>query len=141
MSVKTWNEFATDLTGYVQQHWPNMHRGAVMMPCIDEGTVFALLFGNNVAPSTETTGRELDLVREQLQRSGIEDLGLGLSDDGQTWALVVRVEVKPYETHLAREFEKEMIKLTLEEAVHDAWWSLYDSTAGVGAKKALATVD
>jgi hypothetical protein len=125
MVMRTWDEFAADLTAYVRKHWPTMHRGAVLMPFVNDTNLFALLFGNNLLPVWEKANAEAEAIRQHIRRHQIEDLGFGLSPDGLTWVLVVRVEKTLCETTLGQAFQREMVKFTLEEAVREAWWTVY----------------
>ncbi len=129
MTVRTWDEFAADLTTYVRKHWPTMHRGAVLMPYVNDTAIFALVFGNNVLAAWDKTNGEAELIRQYIRRHGIEDLGFGLSPDGRTWTLVVRVEKVPCQTSLGQAFQRELVKLNLEEAVRDAWWAVYSGAS------------
>ena len=126
MPLRTWDEFAVDLTAYVRKHWSSMHRGAMLMPFIHDTTLFALVFGNNSLLSWDSTNAEVELIRQHVRGHGAEDLGFGLSLDGLTWALLVRLENEAAQTRLGRDFQCEMLKLTLEEAVREIWWTVHD---------------
>lgn len=125
MELRTWNEFAADLTTYVRKHWPAMHRGAVLMPFVNDSCLFALVFGNNALPVWDKANAEAEVIRQSIHRHDMEDLGFGLSADGLTWVLLVRVEKTGCETALAQTFQREMVKLILEEAVREAWWKVH----------------
>jgi hypothetical protein len=121
MPQKDWDVFATDLTNHVRSHWPALDRGAVLMPCVDEAATFALVFANNGSAEPEAMHDEVDRIREALRGEDMEDLGFGLSDDGCTWTMVVRVEHAPQQTEVGRTLQRELLKIRLEGAVQRAW--------------------
>ena len=64
---------------------------------------------------------EVDLVRQWLKNTGIEELGFGLSADSHTWALLVRADSQHYQTDVGRAFQMEMLKASLDDALRGAW--------------------
>ena len=131
MLSKTWDEFAADLTRYVRSQWSGLHRGAVLMPWIDKSALFAVVFGNNLTADVNATSREVELIRRHLHESELEDLGAGVSDDGKSWTLLVRAARPNLRTEVGQEFHKELMKLTLEDAVRRSWWSTCSSASWV----------
>lgn len=121
MAQKDWDEFAGELTVHVRRHWQSLHRGAVLMPCIDEAATFALVFANNEGAAPEAVHQEVDLIRQRVRDEDMEDLGFGLSDDGCTWTLVIRIQTQLCQTEVGRVLQRELLKIRLEEAVQKAW--------------------
>jgi hypothetical protein len=50
----------------------------------------------------------------------MEELGFGISNDKSTWAILVEAEKGPYQTKAGREFQKELLKISLEEVIWQA---------------------
>jgi hypothetical protein len=125
MVRKDWDAFAGDLTTHVRRHWSSLQRGAVLMPCIDESATFALLFANNGCANSGAVHNEVHRIRRQLQDDDMQDLGFGLSDDGCTWTLVVRIDTQPQQTDTGRALQRELLKIRLEDAVKKAWAAVY----------------
>ncbi len=134
MAQKDWDQFAGELTVHVRRHWPALHRGAVLMPCIDESATFALVFANNEAVFPEDVHPEVELIRQRLRGDGMDDLGFGLSEDGCTWALVVRIATQPCQTDAGRVLQRELLKIRLEEAVQKAWITVHSGEQPVLAR-------
>ena len=67
------------------------------------------------------THREVDLLRSYLREVDFREVGIGLSRDGYSWAVLVEVEVLPFQTAVGRAFHLEMMRACLEELVERAW--------------------
>jgi hypothetical protein len=46
---------------------------------------------------------------------------MGVSDNGQTWALLVGTDKDRYQTRAGRALQKELLKASLEQIVWNAW--------------------
>jgi hypothetical protein len=121
MAQKDWDGFAGDLTAHVRRYWPALHRGAVLMPCLDESALFALVFANNDHAAPSAAQLEVDTIRQLLREEDMEDLGYGVSQDGRTWTILVRIQGQAYATESGRILQRELLKVRLEEAVQKAW--------------------
>jgi hypothetical protein len=131
MLRKSFEAVATDLARHVRQNWCFVPRGAVPVRLIEEtdgrlrfledGTAVVGVFGNDNYLADATARREVELLREQLGGTGAEEVGFGLSPDGFSWALLVRVNDQPYQTAAGKILQKELLKISLEEIVSRAW--------------------
>jgi len=121
MSIQNWNEFATVLAMYARKNLASVHRAAVMIPLTINNLTVAVLFGNDNYGVDSKARWEVDLVRNWLKRTGIEELGFGLSADAHTWALLVRADNQQYHTAVGRAFQMEMLRASLDDALQGAW--------------------
>lgn len=131
MLPKNLQAVATDLATHVRQNWCFVPRGAVPVRLIeetdgrihfvDDGTAVVGVFGNDNYLADAKARREVELMREQLRRTDAEEVGFGLSRDGFSWALLVRVNDSRYKTAAGKTLQKELLKVFLEDAVSRAW--------------------
>jgi hypothetical protein len=121
MNVKTWREFATDLALYARTKLFETHRGAVLVRRTSDGNVVAAVFGNDNYAFDGRSRREVELIRQQIRKGSLAELGFGLSTDGYSWAILVEADQHTCQTVVGKAFQVEMARATLEEAVWDAW--------------------
>jgi hypothetical protein len=131
MLPKNLETVATDLATHVRQNWCFVPRGAVPVRLIEEtdgrlrfvedGTAVVGVFGNDNYRADVKARREVELIRDQLKLSDAREVGFGLSQDGFSWALLVRVNDTRYQTASGKTLQKELLKVFLEEAVARAW--------------------
>src|SRR5947209_4541095 len=99
MTQYSWNDTATGLAQEVRQRYANVKRGVVPLRFIDDSTLppspvndaplMVGVFGNDSYLWDEKMRQELNIVRERLGDLDANELGFGLSADGQTWALLI----------------------------------------------------
>ena len=65
--------------------------------------------------------REVELIRRRLRELAAQEIGFGLSQDGFSWALLVSCDDRRYKTSPGKAMQRELLKITLEEAVSQAW--------------------
>ncbi len=131
MLPKNLQAVATDLATHVRQNWCFVPRGAVPVRLIEEsngrihfvedGTAVVGVFGNDNYRADAKARREVELIRELLTDADAQEVGFGLSQDGFSWALLVRVNDRHYETQAGKTLQKELLKVYLEDAVSRAW--------------------
>jgi hypothetical protein len=131
MLRKNLEAVATDLARHVRQNWGFVPRGAVPVRLIEEtdgrlqfvedGSAVVGVFGNDNYLADAKARREVALLRQQLRQTDAEEVGFGLSQDGFSWALLVRVNDQPYRTAAGKTLQKELLKISLEEIVSRAW--------------------
>jgi hypothetical protein len=131
MLPKNLQAVATDLATHVRQNWCFVPRGAVPVRLIEEsegrihfvedGTAVVGVFGNDNYQADAKARREVELIRVQLRDTDAEEVGFGLSRDGFSWALLVRVNDSRYQTAVGKTLQKELLKIYLEDAVSRAW--------------------
>jgi hypothetical protein len=132
MLTKNLQGVATDLATHVRQNWCFVPRGAVPVRLIEEtngrvrfvedGTAVVGVFGNDNYRADAKARREVELIRNQLHNTDAEEVGFGLSQDGFSWALLVRVDDSRYQTAAGKTLQKELLKIYLEDAVSRAWF-------------------
>src|SRR5579864_8647245 len=90
MTGHDWNETAREVAGFAQQLRPLVDRGAVPLQIDSQETreeeepVLVGIFGNDNNPGNSGR-REVELVRNRLNDSPLEELGYGESADGATF--------------------------------------------------------
>lgn len=131
MLPKNLQAVATDLATHVRQNWCFIPRGAVpvrlveenagRLHFVDEGGAVVGVFGNDNYLADSKARREVQLIREQLRETDGREVGFGVSQDGFSWALLVRVNDSRYHTEAGKTLQKELLKVFLEDAVSQAW--------------------
>jgi hypothetical protein len=142
MLPKNLQTVATDLATHVRQNWCFVPRGAVPVRLIEEtdgrvqfiedGTAVVGVFGNDNYLADAKARREVELIREQLRYTDAEEVGFGLSRDGFSWALLVRVNDTHYHTKAGKTLQKELLKVFLEDTVSRAWQHACEDPLQVG---------
>ena len=104
---RSMNDIACGLASHVRKNLACVERGAVPVRLIDdttgpvrvieEGAVLGI-FGNDNYIAEAKARREVELTRGRLRDFGAEEVGFGLSQDGYTWALLVRGDDRRYST-------------------------------------------
>jgi hypothetical protein len=115
--------FASMLAAYVKKHMESIDREAMLIRCINDGDRLAAVYGNDNYIGDPKTRREVELVRQQLSPVAIEELGFGLTPDGSTWTLLVKMDKSHYQTAAGKAFHMEMVRVFLEDVVQGAWRS------------------
>jgi hypothetical protein len=146
MLRKNFEAVATDLARHVRQNWGFVPRGAVPVRLVEEtdgrlrfvedGTAVVGVFGNDNYLADVKAQREVELLREQLKNTDAEEVGFGLSQDGFSWAVLVRVNDQPYRTAAGKTLQKELLKITLEDIVSRAWQRACEAGPLAGAASA-----
>ncbi len=136
MLPRTLNDIASGLATHVRKNLAFIERGALPVRLVDdsaglvrvveEGAVLGI-FGNDNYIAETRARREVELIRLQLRELGAEEAGFGLSQDGYTWALLVRCADHRYKTEAGNILQRELLKLALEEAVGRAWRDVCDA--------------
>ncbi len=128
---KNYNDVATGLATHVRKNLGAVERGAVPVRLVEESVIPFLapnqssavvgVFGNDNYISEARARREVELIRQRVREIGAEEVGFGLSQDGYTWALLVCCDDHRFRTDTGRALQRELMKITLEEAVSLAW--------------------
>jgi hypothetical protein len=131
MTPLHWNAVASDLAMHARKHFSCLPRGAVPVRLMEEepsagmlledGTVVVGVFGNDNYLADFRVRREVELIRQRLRDAFAEEVGFGLSQDGYSWALLVRVDGGRYHTAVGKAFQKELLRAFLDDAVQNAW--------------------
>jgi hypothetical protein len=130
------NDIACGLAAHVRKNLGCVERGAVPVRLVEdspgpvrvveEGTVIGI-FGNDNYIAEANSRREVELTRQSIRQLGAEEAGFGLSQDGYTWAILVRCDDKRYQTEAGRALQRELLKIALDEAVSRAWREACDA--------------
>jgi hypothetical protein len=128
MTGYDWNETARGLAVFVQKFRFLIERGVVPLQ-VERGRVNqagderCLLFGV-FGTDREEAGVEhceAEAVRHQLREDpDLHELGFGVSSDGATWAMLVAADQAHYQTAAGRALQRELLKISLEDAVQRA---------------------
>jgi hypothetical protein len=140
----SWTETANGLAQQVRKNYSFVKRGVVPLRFVDDAAqpprfvddapLVIGVFGNDNYLWDEKTRREVEEVRQRLRDlPEVTETGFGLSDDGQTWALLVATDKDRYQTKPGQVFQKELLKMALEQVVWNAW----RSASGMPADNAL----
>ena len=84
-TVCDWNAYAVQKANQIRLECPQIERTALHTG--SDGA--SVLFGHCQTSADVQTAEELKLLRQYLRESGIPELGVGFSDDGKTWVMVV----------------------------------------------------
>ena len=117
MLVQNWNEFAAVLAMFARRNLSSVARGALMIPFPAENRMFVVVFGRGDFQNDADTRGRVGAVRQNLKQIPYEELGFGFSEDGTTWALLGEAAQRPLQTGAGQEFQREMLRAFLEEAV------------------------
>src|SRR5262249_7282314 len=123
MPLANLHKFATMLAMYVKKNMSSTVRGAMLIRCVNDGSMVAAVFGNDNYAAEPSAQREVQFVRQELAGHGVEELGFGLTPDGVTWTLLVRADNSRYQTAAGKAFHMEMFRVFLEDVVQGAWCS------------------
>jgi hypothetical protein len=136
MLRRSLNDIACGLAAHVRKNLTSVERGAVPVRLVDDtagplrviedGAVLGI-FGNDNYIAESKARREVELTRRRLHDVGAVEVGFGLSQDGYTWALLVRCEEHGYRTEAGKALQRELLKVALEEAVSRAWRDACDA--------------
>src|SRR6516162_3792220 len=117
MTQRESKTFASNLATFVRLRMAEVPRSALVVRCTGDGSMLGAVFGNDRYLANHLAKKEVGLIREHLREAGLEELGFGLSYDGQSWALLVRTEIDGLRTPSARAFRTEMYRAYLEDLV------------------------
>jgi hypothetical protein len=121
---------ASQVATYVQQKFSDRERGAAVFEDTPRGGLVLAVFGNDGYQVDKRVSREVDLVREWLTAAGAREQGFGVSPDGHSWAMLVRVDDPGYRTLTGRAFYAELVRAEVEEGVGRAWLAACRTSSG-----------
>jgi hypothetical protein len=128
----SWSETANGLAQQVRKGYGFVKRGVVPLRFVDDteqpprfvddAPLVVGVFGNDNYLWDDKTRREVELVRQRLRDlPEVAEMGFGLSQDGQTWAMLIATDRDRYHTQAGQLFQKEMLKAALEQVVWNSW--------------------
>lgn len=120
MLLDNWNALATGLATYVREFLPRARRGAsaIRLP-LGAGEVVGV-FANDGCTADERMKTEVAALRRRLQEAALEELGFGLSEDGQAWALLIG-QGPSQRQGSGTSIPAEALAAFLDDAVWEAW--------------------
>ncbi len=121
MMLDTGNLSANILARFARENLFGIQRAAFRIRYSNEETVAVAVFGNDHYSTDEGIRQEVEAIRRRLKDAAIEEVGFGLSPDGVTWALLLKVNNGQYQTVAGRAFQVEMAKAFLDDIITGAW--------------------
>jgi hypothetical protein len=121
MAINTGNLSASILARFARANLFGIQRAAFRIRYHDDETVALALFGNDNYSADSRIRREVAQIRLRLRDVAIEELGFGLSRDGHTWALLLKVNNEGFHTKPGKAFPVEMAKAFLDDIIHGGW--------------------
>jgi hypothetical protein len=121
--------FATSLATYARKQLQGNARGSLLIRMTGDGSVIGGVYGNANYLADAKARQEVDLVKQRLRDAGLDVLQFGLSLDGYSWALLVKVEDGGCQTETGRSFQRELRKAFLDDVVNEAHRILYGGPA------------
>ncbi len=121
MALVSLDTFATILATYARKKLDTVNRAALLVKCVRDGNIVAAVIGNDNYIASSAAQQEVELVRQQLRDAEVEELAFGLSQDGYSWALLVKADNQGFQTAAGKAFRSEMLRGHLDEMVWNAW--------------------
>jgi hypothetical protein len=128
-----WKMFATSLAMYARQQLATTPRGSLMIRMVEEGRVVAGVFGNSNFIGDTRARLEAVMIRQRSQEAGLEPLEFGVSLDGYTWALLIRLDDGQYQTEAGRALHRELQKITLDDIVQEVGQTVYGTAPALSS--------
>jgi hypothetical protein len=125
MSQTNLKMFATSLATYARKEMKTVPRGSLLIRMMGENTVIGGIFGNANYLASEKARQEVGVLRQRLKTAGVEILQFGLSLDGYSWALLVRVNDNRFQTESGKAMQRELIKGLIDQVVEEVYRELY----------------
>jgi hypothetical protein len=126
----SWTEAAKEVAQQLRSNFGFIHRGVLPVRLVDDSTVppsFVVdapmvlgIFGNDVFMWDDKTCQEIELIRKGIAETEGTEKAFGLSANGQTWVFLVAIDRERYQTGVGRTFQKELLKLSLQDIVANA---------------------
>ncbi len=120
MLLDNWNALGVGLAAYMREFRPHIQRGALALRLPRGRGQLVGAFGNDGYTTDERAQREVSVLRRLLGKAALEELGFGLSEDGHTWALLVRTRTLPCDLP-GIEIAPEALTAFMDDAVWEAW--------------------
>jgi hypothetical protein len=117
--------FASSLATYARKELSTNPRGSLLIRLVGEDKVIGGIYGHANYVADPRVRQEVALIRQRLKEAAVEVLQFGLSLDGLTWALLVRIDDQRYQTQSGRLLRREMLKALLDDVVQDVARTLY----------------
>jgi hypothetical protein len=123
------------LATYAGRQLSAQERGALLVEGTANGGFILGVFGNDRRPSDQRVNCEVELIRQWLTAAGARVLGLGLSRDGRSWAMLLHIDNCRYRTPAGRAFFAEMVRIEVEEELERAWQAACEANHAPAASR------
>jgi len=115
------------LANFARNNLFTVNRGTFQIRIPDEEPMAAAAFGNDDYSHDVEVRREIAMLRGCLSDRAADELGFGTSDDGRSWALIVRPQSWRYRTAVGKKFQTEMLKGFLGDVVQGTWRTTWNA--------------
>jgi hypothetical protein len=112
---------ATLLAIYARYKLASIPYGTLLIRSVGDGNLVAAVFGNESYLFNDKVKRQVELIRRWVRDAETQELGFGLSPDGNSWSMLVHVGHHQFQTPAGKAFHAEMFQSHLDEAVRKAW--------------------
>jgi len=134
MESHDWNELASFLAQRALQTASLPDRGVFKIEFLNKALPIAGLYGKDHYAKDDRARQEVEWVRQQLSAADLDELGFGLSPDGEAWALLVKADPRQRcRSRAGIAFQKEMLEMALEEILQKAWQKAWADSSSVAA--------
>ena len=130
---------AAQVANHVRQKFADRERGALLFEDTPASGLVLVVFGNDGYVLDKRVSREAELVREWLTAAGAREQDFGLSPDGHSWAMLVRVNDPGYRTLVGRAFYAELARAEVEEEVGRAWVAACRANGPTASARSVGT--
>jgi hypothetical protein len=125
MAQQNLKMFATSLAMYARKELAATPRGSLLIRMVADGSVIAGVYGNANYVADPKARQEVEVVRQRLKAAGIEVKQFGLSLDGHTWALLVHLDDRAFQTEAGKAMYREMLKVQLDDIVQGTYQTVF----------------
>ena len=119
MELPIWGMVASKMATTLRRARPPRPQGVILVHHADQDHLIVWLYDADMAGLEEHLQCQLGLLRPRLNQIGVSELGFGVSEDGQAWTLVARVDPQPFQTKTGKDFFREMLAENLSEALRE----------------------
>lgn len=91
MTWNHWNVLAKATANYAQANLTHLHRGKIQIKIVADGVAVLAHFVNHLDAKAKRIPSEVAMLREKIEQAGRQAIGIGQSDDGQTWCVLVKI--------------------------------------------------
>jgi hypothetical protein len=116
MVTQNWPLLAKLLAIIAHRRLNHVYRAAFCLDSSEESLV-VVVFGNDDYSSDDRSHHDVESFREALTETGNDELGFSLSPDGESWVLLTRPDLSRNQTYVAKVFQLEMLKASLDDFV------------------------
>jgi len=109
-----WDQFAAGMAAIARSRWSRAACGTVLLEIENADCPVAAIFGNEDYGADDRVQERVDGLREELESASLEEIGFGVSPNGEGWAILARPG-DHYETRAGKAFQEDLLAIRLEE--------------------------